>query len=195
METRRHIIHTKEKKRPPSETRAPDRVRRPLWRGAWMTEQAPRDRCRLPAPSWCDGGRALSGALLTGAQAARQSWQSGASRPHPSCLDPDHRTQDSPKTRKRQKSPPHTTHTTWRPRRRNHHDEKHTHMVSCAPLYPSVTTPRSSLFIAPPPPPPFQLLREASRKGACPFASSPCGARGAERFILGPGPGRFIPPK
>ena len=34
-----------------------------------MTERAPRDRCRLPAPSWCDGGRALSGALLTGVQA------------------------------------------------------------------------------------------------------------------------------
>ena len=68
-QTRRHNIHSKERERPPSKTRAPDRVRRPLWRGAWMTERAPRDRCRLPAPSWYDGGRALSGALLTGAQA------------------------------------------------------------------------------------------------------------------------------
>ena len=49
-------IHSKEKKRLPSKTMAPDRVRRPLWRGAWMTDRAPRDRCRLPAPPWCDGG-------------------------------------------------------------------------------------------------------------------------------------------
>ena len=67
-----------------------------------MTERAPRDRCWLHAPSWCDGRRALSGTLLPGAQAARQSWQSAlllsasfASRP----------------------GPPHTTHTTWRRRK------------------------------------------------------------------------------
>ena len=47
----------KQGKRSPSKSRAPDRVRRPLWRGAWMTERAPRDRCRLPAPSWCDDGQ------------------------------------------------------------------------------------------------------------------------------------------
>ena len=130
METQRHIIHTKEKKRPPSEMRAPDRVRRPLWRGAWMNgpTRPLQVTCTLVARWWASS-------LLPGAQAARQSWQSGASRPRPSCFDPDHRTQDSPKTRKRQKSPPHTTHDLAPkekkpPRRkehtRHHHDNKTT---------------------------------------------------------------------
>ena len=69
-----------------------------MWRGAWLTERAPRDRSWLPAPSWCDGRRALSGTLLLGAQTARQSWSSGASRSRPSRLVP---------------GPPHTTHKTW----------------------------------------------------------------------------------
>jgi len=50
-----------------------------------MTERAPRDRCRLPAPSWCRAGE-LSPVLSTRmCRLARQSWQSGASRPRPSC--------------------------------------------------------------------------------------------------------------
>ena len=44
-------------KRPPSKTRESDRARGPLSRGALMTERAPRDRCRLPAPSKCLDGR------------------------------------------------------------------------------------------------------------------------------------------
>ena len=36
-------------------------------RGAWLTEWAPRDRRWLPAPSWYDGRRALSGTLLPSA--------------------------------------------------------------------------------------------------------------------------------
>ena len=49
------------------------------------------------------------------------------------------------------------------------------------PCHQSVPTPRSSLFIAPPP---FQLLREASRKGACPLAPSSHAARGPRESFL-----------
>ena len=122
-----------------------------------MTERALRDRRWLPAPSWCDGRRALSGTLLPGAQAARQSWKaappSASFAPRP--------------------GPLHTTLTSWRPEGRhlldddhqpeegtrslNHHEaprrQKDQDLASCPPLYPPVPTPRSSLFIAPPPPP------------------------------------------
>ena len=171
-----------------------------------MTEQTPRDRCRLPAPSWCDGGRALSGALLPGAQAARQSCK--AAPPvrvlRASTRTTAHNTHD---LAPREKAPPrrqeYTRHhlddkntpgtTSTNP---NAHEEDHQKtttkpsphddddLASCAPLYPPVPTPHS-----------FQLLREASRKGACPLDPLPARRAGAEKIILGPGPRRFIPPK
>ena len=104
-----------------------------------MTERAPRDRCRLPAPSWCldgrvatsvptaariaaadsglpRGRRALSGALHSDAQVCATEL---AERRLPSTslvpglptdcelrrLDPNHRTQDSPKSEEKPPRP------------------------------------------------------------------------------------------
>ena len=51
-------IHSKEtQKKTPSQTRESDGARGPLSRGAFVTERAPRDRCRLPASSRCLDGR------------------------------------------------------------------------------------------------------------------------------------------
>uniref|UniRef100_A0A8C4NMU8 Uncharacterized protein n=1 Tax=Eptatretus burgeri TaxID=7764 RepID=A0A8C4NMU8_EPTBU len=123
----------KENKRLPPQTGESDRVGRPLWRGTWQTERIPRDRCRLPAPSWCDGGQLgqprlcsafhrageLSPALSTwmrrlgdrAGKAAPPVRVPGAPPGLPTdCelrqLDPNHRTQDSSKTKMTKKKKP-----------------------------------------------------------------------------------------
>ena len=151
-----------------------------------MTKRAPRDHCRLPAPSWCldgrvatsvptaariaaadsglpRGRRALSGPLHTMRRLARQSWQSGASRLRPSC---------HARTPHRLRAPTNgsfrgpllhrqaTTSRRSRPKRppeeTTNTQKKKTDLASCVPLY-------SSWLLAPPS---FELLREASRKWA-----------------------------
>ena len=144
----------------------------------------PRDRCRLPAPSWCDGGRALSGALHTDAQACATEL---AKRRLPSAslvsglptdskfrrLDPNHRTQDSPKTRKK---PPTT---------------KRTRLgVLRALIFLSSNASLLPVHRSAPPSSSCGKLRE---KGRCPLAPSPRGARGPRESLLGPSSGRFIP--
>ena len=105
----------------------------------------------------------------------------------------------------------HNTHDLARPRRRHHldddettnaHEEDHqkttmkpsphddNDLAPCAPLYPPVPTPRSSLFIAPPL---FPAPAGSFQKRGVP--SRPPRRTGAERIILGPGPRRSIPPK
>ena len=133
--------------------------------------------------------------------------QSGASRPRPSRLDPDHHTQHTrlgaPKEKAPHRPQEHTRHHLDEPqctrRRLNHHEDDHqpkdtqsSDLASCAPLYPPVPTPRSSLFIAPP------LLPAPAgsfQKRGVPSPPLPARLAGAERIILGTGPGRFIPPK
>ena len=155
-----------------------------------MTERAPQDRCRLPAPSWCDGGRALSGALHTGAQAcaaelAQRRLPSTSFMPRP----------NSPLTASSDDSTRTTEPKTPQSPGRNHQHEDRPTLTKKAPprrqdqdwhpasLYLSVPTPRSSLFIAPPH---FQLLQEASRKGALPSRPLPSRREGAERIITWP---------
>ena len=88
-----------------------------------MTERAPRDRCRLPAPSWCDGGRALSGALHTDAQAcaaelAKRRLPSASLVPRP----------DSPPTASSDDSTRATEPKTLRGPKRNHQRTQHTRL-------------------------------------------------------------------
>ena len=206
-----------------------------------MTERAPRDRCRLPAPSRCldgrvatsvataariatadsglpRGRRALSGALHTDAQVratqpAERRLQSTSLVP---CPDSPPTASSDERVVPRTASPQTGHHEPKIPAkkttRRNHHQDEEDHellktdplstrppnpknhyedqdLASCAPLY-------SSWLLAPPS---FELLREASRKGAFPIpnplAPSPRGARGARESLHGPSLGRFIPPK
>ena len=85
-----HHSHKRKEKGHPQKTRAPDRVRRPPWCGARMTERAPRDRRR---PRGAMVGE-LSLALSSRVRRLRgRAGKALSSRPRSSCLDPDRRTQ------------------------------------------------------------------------------------------------------
>ena len=179
-----------------------------------MTKWAPRDRCRLPAPSWCDGGQAFSGALPPGAQAARQSCK--AAPPvrvlRASTRTTAHNTHD---LAPREKAPPRRQEYT-----RHHLDDKNTpgttstnpnaheedHQKTTTKPSPHDDNPKTHTWrlarpyipqfqrLAPPClllRPSFQLLREASRKGACPLAPLP--ARGPRELFLAQVQGDLFP--
>ena len=152
-----------------------------------MTERAPRDRCRLPAPSWCDGGRALSGVLLTGVQAcaaelAKRRLPSASFVPRP----------DSPLTASSDDSTRTTEPKTPRRPGRNHQHTQHPRLGVLRALI-SLSSNASLLpgHCSAPLPAPVGSFE----KRGVPSRPLPSRRVGAERIILGPGPGRFSPPK
>ncbi len=179
-------------------------------RGAWLTEWAPRDRRWLPAPSWCDGWRALSGTLLP---TARQSW---SSTHNPRDFAPRGKGSTSSMSApegETTKAPIHTSlnhtsdpslgphglephelepHQLERKEDQDKRQRHHPKLASCPPYISWGSALRSSPFSAPPP---FELLREASRKGACPLAPLPArrAGDGGSQFWLRSK--EIIPPK
>ena len=103
-------------------------------------------------------------------------------------------------TTKQQQSPDQKSSMTTKPpttlHKRGRKDDHHTHKTQTwrpvSPYIPQVPTPRSSPFSAPPP---FQLLREASRKGACPLVPLPARRAGGERNHSWPRSKEIFPPK
>ena len=155
--------------------------------------------CTLVVRWWASS---LSGALLTGAQAcaaelAKRRLPSASFVPRPGPPHTTHttwRAQGEGTTSTTTKPPMHTKTTTREPPRRRPPTRRHTLGVLRALIF--LRSNASLLpFYCSAPPPPFQLLREASRKGACPPAPLPARRAGDEKIILGPGPRRFIPPK
>ena len=127
------------------------------------------------------GAGELSPALSTRTRRlARQSWKSGASRPRPSCHARTPHRLRAPTTRP---EPPNPRLSEDQEETTNTHNTPD--LASCAPLH-------FSRLLAPPS---FELLREASRRGALPSRPLPSRRARAEGIVTWPKPREIHSPK